>query len=225
MSSSNVSNTQHLFSDLSLKSNVRNFVLQLRSERCTCKTIWIELMEFVNHLQVNPVPTVSYDKSVCKKSPEIYDLVRFQKAIMLKHIQTQDQHFKNMYDALTPQIEEKIRAFKKLKWKVHSSVVRVCCLSSNTTNVYQTKSRSVRVCELMNCFTVISIFIYEIIVYESYRNNFFSKQNLFFTVWVIKNAVHFIVVLWIILNTRIQKNFIDNKSCKIKTNLKWNILL
>lgn len=85
MSSSNISNTQHLFSDLSLKSNV------------------------------NPVPTASYDKSVCKKSPEIYDLVRFQKAIMLKHIQTQDQHFKNMYDALTPQIEEKIRAFKKLK--------------------------------------------------------------------------------------------------------------
>lgn len=61
---------------------------------------------------------MNYDKSVCKKSPEINDLVRFQQAIMLKHVQTQDQHFKNIADALTPQIEEKIRAFKKLKWKV-----------------------------------------------------------------------------------------------------------
>lgn len=59
--------------------------------------------------------TVNYDKSVCKKSPEINDLVRFQQAIRLKYEQTQDQHFKNIFDALTPQIEEKIRAFKKLK--------------------------------------------------------------------------------------------------------------
>ncbi len=71
-------------------------------------------------LQVNSTSsnvTVNYDKSVCKKSPEIYDLVRFQQAIMVKYMQTKDQHFMNMYDALTPQIEEKIRAFKKLKWK------------------------------------------------------------------------------------------------------------
>lgn len=58
--------------------------------------------------------TVDYD-TICKKSPEIYDLVRFQQAIMLKYVQTQDEHFKNMANALTPQIEEKIRAFKKLK--------------------------------------------------------------------------------------------------------------
>lgn len=59
--------------------------------------------------------TVNYDRSICKKSPEIYDLVRFQQAIMLKYVQTEDEHFKNISDALTPQIEEKIRAFKKLK--------------------------------------------------------------------------------------------------------------
>lgn len=198
MSSSNVSNTQHLFSDLSLKSNVRNFVLQL-----TFKTFYmLDNLSWTNgiriHLQVNPVPNVSYDKSVCKKSPEIYDLVRFQKAIMLKHLETQDQHFKNMYDALTPQIEEKIRAFKKLKWKVHRSVVQVCCLSSNTTNAYQTKNRSVRVCELMNCFTVISIFIYEIIVYGSVVT-IFSKTKLFFY-RMSDTKMQFILVVLSIIN-------------------------
>lgn len=89
MNSSNVSNTQHLFSDLSLKSK-----------------------------KAHPAPSelaVNYDRSVIKKSPEIYDLVRFQQAIMLKYMQTNDQHFLNMSDALTPQIEEKIRAFKRLK--------------------------------------------------------------------------------------------------------------
>lgn len=89
MNSSNLSNAQHLFSDLSLKSK-----------------------------KTHPAPpkvAANYDRSVFKKSPEIYDLVRFQQAIMLKYMQTNDQHFLNMSDALTPQIEEKIRAFKKLK--------------------------------------------------------------------------------------------------------------
>lgn len=65
--------------------------------------------------QTSSKVSVNYDKSVCKKSPEINDLVRFQQALMLKYIQTKDQHFKNIFDALTPEIEEKIRAFKKLK--------------------------------------------------------------------------------------------------------------
>lgn len=49
--------------------------------------------------------------SAYKKSPEIHDLVRFQNAIMTKYYQTQDLHFKNIADALKPQIDEKIRAF------------------------------------------------------------------------------------------------------------------
>ncbi|KAJ6649872.1 hypothetical protein Bhyg_05113 [Pseudolycoriella hygida] len=81
------SNTQHLFRDLSLTPKVHS----------------------------SNVVTVHYDKSVCKKSPEIHDLVRFQQAVMWKYIQTKDLHFKNMFESLTPQIEEKIRAFKKLK--------------------------------------------------------------------------------------------------------------
>jgi len=88
MNSSNLSNTQHLFSDLSLKPKANSLTSKV---------------------------TVTYDTNICKKSPEIYDLVRFQHAIMSKYVETQDVHFKNMANALTPQIEEKIRAFKKLK--------------------------------------------------------------------------------------------------------------
>jgi len=88
MNSSNISNTQLLFSDLSLKPKANSLSSRV---------------------------AVNYDKNICKKSPEIYDLVRFQQAIMLKYVQTQDEHFKNMANSLTPEIEEKIRAFKKLK--------------------------------------------------------------------------------------------------------------
>lgn len=49
-----------------------------------------------------------------KESPEIHDLIRFQNAIMLKYMQTQDEHFKNMANALKPQIEDKIREFNKI---------------------------------------------------------------------------------------------------------------
>lgn len=45
------------------------------------------------------------------KSPEIHNLIRFQNAIMMKYYQTQDPHFKNVANALKPQIEDKIRAF------------------------------------------------------------------------------------------------------------------
>lgn len=48
-----------------------------------------------------------------KTSPEIHDLVRFRKAIMMKYVQTHDAHFKNMANALTPQIEDKIREFNR----------------------------------------------------------------------------------------------------------------
>lgn len=48
-----------------------------------------------------------------KKSPEIHDLIRFQRAIMQKYAHTQDPHFKNMANALKPQIEDKIREFNK----------------------------------------------------------------------------------------------------------------
>lgn len=48
-----------------------------------------------------------------KKSPEIHDLIRFQNAIMMKYYQTQDPHFKNMANALKPQIEDKIREFNQ----------------------------------------------------------------------------------------------------------------
>lgn len=48
-----------------------------------------------------------------KKSPEIHDLMRFRNAVMLKYVQTNDAHFKNMANALTPQIEDKIREFNR----------------------------------------------------------------------------------------------------------------
>lgn len=48
-----------------------------------------------------------------KKSPEIHDLMRFRNAVMLKYVQTHDAHFKNMANALTPQIEDKIREFNR----------------------------------------------------------------------------------------------------------------
>lgn len=44
-------------------------------------------------------------------SPELHDLIRFQHAIMCKYQRTHDEHFRNMADALKPQIEDKIRAF------------------------------------------------------------------------------------------------------------------
>lgn len=45
------------------------------------------------------------------ESPEIHDLIRFEHAIMQKYRSTRDQHFKNIAEALRPQIEEKIRAY------------------------------------------------------------------------------------------------------------------
>lgn len=105
---------------------------------------------------------------------------------MVKYISTQDQHFKNMFDALTPQIEEKIRAFKKLKWKVHCSVAKEVMPTSTTTvrNTYRLfEKSSVEKCTCVwfkNCFTLIArcIFIHDIIVYENFVT-IFSK--IFFT--------------------------------------------
>lgn len=48
-----------------------------------------------------------------KNSPEINDLVRFQNAIMHKYVQTHDSYFRDMANALTPQIEDKIREFNR----------------------------------------------------------------------------------------------------------------
>lgn len=48
-----------------------------------------------------------------KNSPEIFDLVRFRSAIMNKYIQTHDAHFRDMANALTPQIEAKIREYNQ----------------------------------------------------------------------------------------------------------------
>lgn len=55
----------------------------------------------------------SPNKSIYKKSPEIHDLMRFRNAVMQKYVQTHDTHFKNMANALTPQIEAKIREFNR----------------------------------------------------------------------------------------------------------------
>lgn len=52
-------------------------------------------------------------KSFYNRSPEIHDLVRFRNAVMQKYVQTHDAHFKNMANALTPQIEAKIREFNR----------------------------------------------------------------------------------------------------------------
>lgn len=52
-------------------------------------------------------------KMFYKKSPEIHDLLRFRNAVMAKYVQTNDAHFKNMANALTPQIEDKIREFNR----------------------------------------------------------------------------------------------------------------
>lgn len=46
-------------------------------------------------------------------SPELHDLIRFQNAIMMKYHHTHDQHFKNIAEALQPQIEDKIRDFHR----------------------------------------------------------------------------------------------------------------
>lgn len=48
-----------------------------------------------------------------QSSPEIHDLMRFQNAIMNKYVQTHDAHFRDMANALTPQIEDKIREFNQ----------------------------------------------------------------------------------------------------------------
>lgn len=51
---------------------------------------------------------------MCSKSTEINDLMRFRSAVMMKYTQTHDAHFKNMANALTPQIEDKIREFNRI---------------------------------------------------------------------------------------------------------------
>lgn len=48
-----------------------------------------------------------------KNSPEIHDLVRFRNAVMNKYVQTHDAHFRDMANALTPQIEDKIREYNR----------------------------------------------------------------------------------------------------------------
>lgn len=53
-------------------------------------------------------------KMLYKKSPEINDLLRFRDAVMLKYRSTNDAHFKNMANALTPQIEDKIREHARI---------------------------------------------------------------------------------------------------------------
>ena len=50
-----------------------------------------------------------------KNSPEIHDLVRFRDAIMMRYVQTHDSYFRDMANALTPQIEDKIREFNRSK--------------------------------------------------------------------------------------------------------------
>lgn len=49
-----------------------------------------------------------------KNSPEIHDLLRFRNAIMNKYVQTHDAYFRDMANALTPQIEDKMREFDRL---------------------------------------------------------------------------------------------------------------
>lgn len=56
---------------------------------------------------------ISSSSAYKNKSPEIHDLIRFQNAVMMKYNHTHDQHFKNIADALKPQIEEKIREFNR----------------------------------------------------------------------------------------------------------------
>lgn len=53
-------------------------------------------------------PRIQYNNS-----PEIHDLVRFRTAIMNKYVQTHDVHYRDMANALTPQIEDKIREYNR----------------------------------------------------------------------------------------------------------------
>lgn len=86
MSAKNLTKTQIKFSELSLKNSST-------------------IMKTPTQPQVyNLSPKMLY-----KKSPEIHDLLRFRDAVLLKYRSTNDAHFKNMANALTPQIEDKIR--------------------------------------------------------------------------------------------------------------------
>lgn len=60
----------------------------------------------------HPARSVS-PRTQYKNSPEIHDLLRFRNAIMNKYVQTHDAHFRDMANALTPQIEDKMREFDR----------------------------------------------------------------------------------------------------------------
>lgn len=61
----------------------------------------------------HPTRSVS-PRTQYKNSPEIHDLLRFRNAIMNKYVQTHDAYFRDMANALTPQIEDKMREFDRL---------------------------------------------------------------------------------------------------------------
>lgn len=61
-----------------------------------------------------------------KNSPEIHDLVRFRDAIMNKYVQTHDAYFRDMANALTPQIEDKIREFNRSHNALNWCVLVLC---------------------------------------------------------------------------------------------------
>lgn len=52
-------------------------------------------------------------RTLYKNSPEIHDLMRFRTAVMNKYVQTHDAYFRDMANALTPQIEDKIREYNR----------------------------------------------------------------------------------------------------------------
>lgn len=58
-------------------------------------------------------------KTLYENSPEIHDLMRFRSAIMNKYVQTHDAYFRDMANALTPQIEDKIREFNRTNDKLN----------------------------------------------------------------------------------------------------------
>lgn len=86
MNSKNLSKAQLKFSELSLKSNSTANQQHPRS--------------------VSP-------RTQYKNSPEIHDLMRFRTAVMNKYVQTHDAYFRDMANALTPQIEDKIREYNR----------------------------------------------------------------------------------------------------------------
>lgn len=71
-----------------------------------------ERQSTTNGSQHHPVRSAS-PRMQYKNSPEIHDLMRFQNAIMNKYVQTHDAYFRDMANALTPQIEDKIREFNR----------------------------------------------------------------------------------------------------------------